>query len=163
MRQRQAHYAWWLANPCFPHLFAELAPRIVPTAAAHSRPGTGARTPGRSMHVPGVTNIGRVENYVAPMWPRNAHPSASVVDRDTLRGAGAGAGAGARAIRVDEMHLAIRMGSGMLMPCVFQPITVFARSLTRARACSLTGLICRGILGWCMRGRCRGGCRSSYR
>ncbi|PIL30241.1 hypothetical protein GSI_07419 [Ganoderma sinense ZZ0214-1] len=38
MRQRQTrHYAWWLADPCLPHVFAVLAPCIAPTAA-HLKP-----------------------------------------------------------------------------------------------------------------------------
>lgn len=95
MRQAKALYDSWLANPCFPHLLAEVAPRIAPRTNADSPPsGTGTGT-GTGGYYPAVTNVGRVENYIAPVWPRD---SAS----------------GEVLIRVDEMHLACRWWT----PCV---------------------------------------------
>ncbi|PIL29515.1 hypothetical protein GSI_08323 [Ganoderma sinense ZZ0214-1] len=95
MRAVKAQYDWLLANPCLPHLSAELAPRIAPTKAELAGTGKGAGA-GAGTHGLTVTNIGRVENYVAPVWPG-------------CSGSGSGrSGSGKAVIRVDEMHLAVR-------------------------------------------------------
>ena len=91
MRQVKAQYDAWLAELCLPHLIAELAPQIVPTKAEHPPPGPGT-------FAPTMTNVGRVEHYVAPVWRRGEE----VV------------------IRVDEMHIACRMGSVWFTPCVLR-------------------------------------------
>ncbi|KAM5545231.1 hypothetical protein V8D89_001342 [Ganoderma adspersum] len=94
LRQAKDHYDGWLANPCLPHFIAELCPHIAPTketVAAMSPPPGGP-------HVPMMTNVGRIEDYVAPVWP-------------------SGEGKGEEAvIRVEDMHLACRMGSVWVQP-----------------------------------------------
>ncbi|KAM5545228.1 hypothetical protein V8D89_001339 [Ganoderma adspersum] len=110
MRQVKAQYAALLANPCFPHLLAALAPRIAPTRAggAAMAPGAGESTSAAARtHALTVTNVGRVENYVAPVWPPHPHPHSDGGRAHGGTEAGAGAGAGA-VIRVDDVHLAVR-------------------------------------------------------
>ena len=92
MRQVKEQYDAWLAEPCLAHLIAALAPQIAPTKAAEQPP------PGVRTFAPTMTNVGRVENYVAPVWPRGAGREA--------------------VIRVSEMHIACRMGSVWFTPCV---------------------------------------------
>lgn len=114
MRQAKALYNWWLGNPCFPHLLSELAPCISPRAVEpDSGRSTGSPTPylGMGTYYPTVTNVGRVENYVAPVWPRGSSESATDADGGQERPRG---GTGEAAIRVDEMNLALRWWT----PCV---------------------------------------------
>ncbi len=98
MRQAKAEYNWWLANPCLPHVLAELAPRIAPTVKATHAAAPPGSAPG--MHAPTTTNVGRVEQFLAPVWPRDSD--------------GTGGACGEAVIRVDEMHLACRWCA----PCV---------------------------------------------
>ncbi|PIL29505.1 hypothetical protein GSI_08313 [Ganoderma sinense ZZ0214-1] len=96
MRQAKEQYDAWLAEPCLPHLIAALAPQISPNKPAQPPP------PGRGVFAPTMTNVGRVENYVALGWPR-----------------GAGAGDSEEVVvRVDGMHIACRMGSVWYTPTV---------------------------------------------
>ena len=81
MRQAKDQYDAWLANPCLPHVSAELA-RIAPTKKI---------IPSPSPFAPSMTNIGRVENYVATVWPKNVRPGDVPV------------------FRVDQMHIGFRM------------------------------------------------------
>ena len=96
LRQVKDHYDGWLANPCLPHFIAELCPYIAPT-----KENVAAMTPPLGgPHAPMMTNVGRVEDYVAPLLPTAAD-----------------GGDGEEAvIRVEDMHLACRMGSVWLQP-----------------------------------------------
>ncbi|KAI1783780.1 hypothetical protein LXA43DRAFT_1067335 [Ganoderma leucocontextum] len=80
-------------EPMPPAPIAELAPQIAPTKADHKTPGPGT-------YAPTMTNVGRVENYVAPLWPRDLRPGEAPV------------------IRMDDMHIACRMGSVWFTPCM---------------------------------------------
>ncbi|PIL30276.1 hypothetical protein GSI_07456 [Ganoderma sinense ZZ0214-1] len=122
MRQRQAHYAGG-SRTRLTHM---------PTGARARELSTQAQT-----YVLGVTNVGRVDsNYVAPVsvWPRPRDAPESFVAVNTP---GPEAGAGKGLLRVDEMQLAVRMGSDL-------------------------GALPDSVR-WFMRGRYRGGCRSSCR
>ena len=89
MRLAKQHYDGWLANPCLPHLLAVLAPHVAPTVAVtKDKPG--------GTYTPIMSNVGRVEDYVAPVWPE-------------------GSGEGA-VIRVEDMHLACRVGGAWFKP-----------------------------------------------
>ena len=79
MKQTKEQYDEWLANPCLPHMMAELA-RLAPMKTAP--PPTLATN---------MTNVGRVENYIAPVWPRDVKPGEVPV------------------FRVEQMHLACRL------------------------------------------------------
>ncbi|KAI1793345.1 hypothetical protein LXA43DRAFT_239246 [Ganoderma leucocontextum] len=81
MRQTKDLYDAWLANPCLPHMSTELA-RIAPIRGIPPSP---------SPYAPSMTNIGRVENYVATVWPKDVRPGEVPV------------------FRVDQMHIAHRM------------------------------------------------------
>ncbi|KAM5531304.1 hypothetical protein V8D89_015019 [Ganoderma adspersum] len=81
LKQAKEQYDVWLANPCLPHLTAELA-RIAPPKEV---------APSLSPFAPSMTNIGRVENYVATVWPKDVRPGEVPV------------------FRVDQMHIAFRM------------------------------------------------------
>ena len=132
MRQVKGQYDAWLTEPCLAHLIAALAPQIAPTKAAE-RPAPGVRA-----FAPTMTNVGRVENYVAPVWPRDG----------TEKGE-----KGEVVIRVSEMHIACRMGSVWFTPCVFVFLCVFvggyAERLTWFRFCG----VLRTIHAWSMQGR----------
>ncbi|EJF63217.1 hypothetical protein DICSQDRAFT_55910 [Dichomitus squalens LYAD-421 SS1] len=82
MKQAKEQYDDWLANPCLPHLAAELA-RLAPMKTASP--------PSRSPFATNVTNVGRVENYIAPVWPRDVKPGEVPV------------------FRVEQMHLTCRL------------------------------------------------------
>ena len=85
MRQVKEQYDAWLAEPCLAHLIAALAPQIAPTKAAE-QPAPGVRA-----FAPTMTNVGRMEDYVAPVQPSGDGQEA--------------------VIRVEDMHLVCRMGS----------------------------------------------------
>ena len=89
------HYDGWLANPCLPHLFAALAPHIAPTVAV-----TVAEDQPHGTYAPVMSNVGRADDYVAPVWPRG---------RDSE-------GEGAPVIRVEDMHMACRIGRVWFRP-----------------------------------------------
>ena len=128
MRQVKEQYDAWLAEPCLAHLIAALAPQIAPTKAAE-QPAPGVRT-----FAPTMTNVGRVENYVAPVWPRDG----------TEKG-------GEAVIRVSEMHIACRMGSVWFTPCVFGFILRVGRCADWF-ICVFAGVL-RTIHAWSMQGR----------
>ena len=64
MQQAKEQYDEWLANPCLPHLTSELARVMPPMKEAPPNVNTAAS----------MTNIGRVENYVATVWPTDVKP-----------------------------------------------------------------------------------------
>lgn len=80
MRQAKDQYDAWLANPCLPHMTAELA-RIAPPREL---------APSLSPYAPYMTNIGKVENYIATVWPRDVQPGEAPI------------------FRVDQMHIGFR-------------------------------------------------------
>ncbi|PIL29518.1 hypothetical protein GSI_08326 [Ganoderma sinense ZZ0214-1] len=94
LRETKEHYDAWLANPCLPHLVAEFGPYIAPTKVVEAPP------PGP--YVPMMTNVGRVEDYVAPVWPREGEEG--------------GASGGEKVIRVEDMHMVCRMGRVWVQP-----------------------------------------------
>ncbi len=81
LKQAKDQYDAWLANPCLPHMSAELA-RIAPPREL---------APSLSPYAPSMTNLGRVENYVATVWPRDVRSGEIPV------------------FRVDQMHIGLRM------------------------------------------------------
>ena len=97
MRLAKQHYDGWLANPCLPHLFAALAPHIAPTVTV-----TVAENQPRGKYAPVMSNVGRADDYVTPVWPK---------------GAGEGErGERAPVIRVEDMHMACRIGRVWFRP-----------------------------------------------
>ena len=79
MEQAKEQYDEWLANPCLPHMTAELT-RLAPMKTA--LPLTLETD---------MNNVGRVENYIAPVWPKDTKPGEVPV------------------FRVEKMHLACRL------------------------------------------------------
>ncbi|KAI1783494.1 hypothetical protein LXA43DRAFT_1102476 [Ganoderma leucocontextum] len=90
MRQAKAQYDWWLANPHLPHLSHLCEEFALRFTASSKEPA-----PPRGPYAPRMSNIGRVEDYVALVWPRDG-------DRDGPPGEGP-------VVRVDEIHTACRM------------------------------------------------------
>ncbi|PIL29514.1 hypothetical protein GSI_08322 [Ganoderma sinense ZZ0214-1] len=76
MRQQQAHYAWRLANPCLPHLLAELAPSRVATGRGRGRGGIGD---------PGDLDQGGRDAPCEQAGERDAHTAADVWDKNVLQ------------------------------------------------------------------------------
>lgn len=144
MHQAKAMYDWWVANPCFPHLLVELAPRIAPREV-----DAATKIPGSGMYYPTVTNIGQVEKYIAHTWPREASTADGGVAPDSE--------AVVTKLKVDEMHLAGRWWT----PCV--AIWICLCVCVECVRLTIRALVVFLRAGLCMRGRCRDSCRFSSR